>query len=150
MIRIAVVLGAAAVLGCGVKDAPEVNRPNGDGAAVGAAALASSVEVEVDANTVRMVLHVTNPTNRPVTLEFSSGQRYDFAIRTAAGADVWTWSADKMFAQVTGTETIAPGATLDYAETWTPAAGHKGSFVAIARLASTSHPIREQAAFQIP
>jgi hypothetical protein len=149
MIRTAAVFLAVATLGCGVKDTPDVNPPDADGAAVGAAALASSVEVEVHANTVRMVLHVTNPTSRPVTLEFSSGQRYDFAIRTAAGADVWTWSADKLFAQMVGTETIAPGATLDYTETWTPA-GQKGSFVAIARLASTSHPVREQAAFQIP
>ena len=150
MMRTALVFLAVATLGCGVKEAPEVNQPDADSVPAGGGALASSVEVDVNANSVRLVLHVTNPTSRPVRLEFSSGQRYDFAIRTAAGADVWTWSADKLFAQALGTETIAPGATLDYTETWTPAAGQKGSFVAIARLVSTSHPIREQAAFQIP
>ncbi|HEY0305430.1 MAG TPA: BsuPI-related putative proteinase inhibitor [Longimicrobiales bacterium] len=148
MMRMGAFLLLAATLGCGAKDGPESSPPDADGAAAGAT-LASSVEVEVRGDTVRMVLHVTNPTNQPVTLEFNSGQRYDFAIRTAAGADVWTWSADKQFAQMLGTETIAPGATLDYTETWT-AGQQRGSFVAIARLASTSHPIREQAAFQIP
>jgi hypothetical protein len=138
----------AAALGCGANDAPETSPPDTDGGAVGATSLASSVEVEVAGDTVRMVLHVTNPTNQPVALEFPSGQRYDFAVRTTAGADVWTWSADKTFAQMLGTETIAPGATLDYTETWTPG-GQRGSFVAIASLTSTSHPVREQAGFTL-
>jgi hypothetical protein len=111
--------------------------------------LASSVQVEVGGNTVRLVLHVTNPTNQPVALEFSSGQRYDFAIRTAAGQDVWTWSADKSFIQALGTETVASGGTLNYSEVWEPG-NRRGSFVAIARLTSTNHAIREEAAFQIP
>ena len=147
MMRTGVLFLLAAALGCGTKDSPEVNPPDADGAIEDAPSLASSVEVEVVADTVRLVLHVTNPTNQPVRLEFSSGQRYDFAIRTAAGADVWTWSADKLFAQMMSSEEIAPGATLDYAETWV--AGQKGSFVATASLTSTSHPIREQAAFQV-
>jgi hypothetical protein len=146
--RTGVLLLLAAALGCGTKDGPEVNPPDADGAVEGAPALASSVEVEVVADTVRMVLHVTNPTNQPVRLEFSSGQRYDFAIRTAAGADVWTWSADKQFMQMLSSEVVAAGATLDYAETWL-AGNRKGAFVATASLTSTSHPIREQAAFQV-
>lgn len=149
MLRSGMLALVIAALGCGPKDAPQVNSPDANGTAAGTAGLASSVEIEVRPDTVRLVLHVTNPSNQPVRLEFNSGQRYDFAIRTAGGADVWTWSADKLFAQAVGTETIAPGATLDYAETWAPG-NRKGSFVAIARLASTSHPISEQAAFQVP
>ena len=148
MMRMTALVCLVATLGCVAKDSPEADPVNANGAAMGDSALASSVEVEVRANTVRMVLHVTNPMNRPVSLEFPSSQRYDFAIRTADGKDVWTWSADKSFAQALGTETIAPGATLDYSETWTPT-GSKGSYVAIASLTSTNHPIREQAAFSL-
>ncbi len=148
MMRMGAVVLLLAAFGCGVKDAPEADPVDANGGAVAANRLASSVEVEVGANTVRLVLHVTNPTDQPLALEFTSGQRYDFAIRTAEGGDVWTWSADKMFAQVLGTETIAPGASLDYSEVWQPG-DRKGSFVAIASLSSTSHPIREQAAFSL-
>jgi hypothetical protein len=148
MIKTAALILLLATSGCGAKDGPEVNPPNADTNDAGAATLASSVEVEVVADTVRVVLHVTNPTNQPVRLEFSSAQRYDFAIRTAGGMDVWTWSADKGFAAALGSETIAPGGSLDYSEVW-KAGNRKGSFVAVAQLTSTSHPIREQAAFSI-
>jgi hypothetical protein len=148
MMRMGAMVLVLAAFGCGAKDAPEPNPANLDEGALGAKTLASSVEVEVGAKTVRLVFHVTNPTNRPVPLEFTSGQRYDFAIRTSAGTDVWTWSADKMFAQALGTDTLAAGATVDYTTTWAPGA-NKGSFVAIATLTSTNHPIREQAAFSL-
>jgi hypothetical protein len=150
MIRSGALILLCAALGCTSSqpggDAVATESPTGDQLPT---KLASSVQVEVGGNTVRLVLHVTNPTNQPVALEFSSGQRYDFAIRTAAGQDVWTWSADKSFIQALGTETIAPAGTLNYSEVWEPG-NRRGSFVAIARLTSTNHSIREEAAFQIP
>ena len=121
-----------------------------DAAALPSAAgtLASSLSVEVHPDTVRLVFHVTNPTNEPLTLEFSSGQRYDFAIRSGGGDDLWRWSADKSFMQALGAETLAPGATVQYVEVW-PTDGRKGSFVAAAELTSTSHPVQESAQFEI-
>lgn len=110
--------------------------------------LASSLSIEVHPDTVRLVFHVTNPTNEPMALEFSSGQRYDFAIRSASGNDLWRWSADKSFMQALSSESLAPGATLQYVETW-PTGGRKGSFVAAAELVSTSHPVQESAQFEI-
>lgn len=110
--------------------------------------LASSVEVEVGANTVRLVLHVTNPSNQPVTLEFASGQRYDFVVRTAAGEEVWRWSADQMFTQALGSQTINPGATVDFTETWNHG-GRTGSFEAVASLKATNLSVEERAAFAI-
>lgn len=114
----------------------------------GVVKLATSVEVEVGANTVRMVLHVTNPSNQPVVLEFSSGQRYDFAVRMVGGAEVWRWSADQMFTQALGTQTIGPGATVDFTETWNHG-GRTGSFEALASLKATNFAIEERAAFSI-
>jgi hypothetical protein len=110
--------------------------------------LATSVGVEVSDSTARMVLHVTNPSNRPITLEFSSGQRYDFAVRTPEGLDLWRWSADRMFTQALGTETIAPGATLQFTESWN-FGERTGSYVAVAELTATNHRVAESAPFQI-
>lgn len=146
-------LGAAALLigalACGGNQGAETDPSDAAANEDQVSTLASSVEVEIRRDSVRLVLHVTNPTNQPVVLEFSSGQRYDFAVRTAAGADVWRWSADKSFMQALGSETIPAGGTLDYVEVWAPG-NRTGSFVAVAELTSLNHRIREQAAFQLP
>jgi hypothetical protein len=49
-------------------------------------------------------------------LEFSSSQRYDFQIADRAGTVAWHWSADRMFAQMLGSERLAPGATREFRE----------------------------------
>jgi hypothetical protein len=136
------------LLGCGGNSGAAIDPADAAAEGKPASGLVSSVEVEVRGDSVQMVLHVTNPTDRPVVLEFSSGQRYDFAVRSGTGQDVWRWSADKSFLQALGSETIPAGGTVDYSEWW--AAGNRtGSFVAIAELTSTRHRIQEQAAFQL-
>lgn len=149
MMKLGVAIALLGTLGCGGNRGGQIEPPDAAASEGRMSALASSVEVEVRGDTVRMVLHVTNPTNQPVVLEFSSGQRYDFAVRTVTGADVWRWSADKSFMQALGSETIPAGGTLDYAEVWVPGS-RTGPFVAIAELTALNHSIREQAAFQLP
>ena len=56
---------------------------------------------------VRMTLRSTLP--QPVELAFPSSQRFDFIIRDALGTAVYTWSADKQFALLFGTERFGPG-----------------------------------------
>lgn len=111
--------------------------------------LVTSLEIEVGAAAVRFVLHVTNPSTQPVTLEFGTAQRYDFVVQTSGGKEVWRWSADQMFAQMLGEETLEPGASRDYAESWQPGTNH-GSFIAIARLTALHHHAEQRATFEIP
>lgn len=66
---------------------------------------------------IPLVLAVTNTTNRPKTLNFSSGQRYDFVV-TQDGREIWRWSAGKAFIQALGLVTIQPNETLRFRETW--------------------------------
>ena len=68
---------------------------------------------------VPLTLKVTNTTDKPKTLSFSSGQRYDFVI-TRAGREIWRWSAGKAFiqSQALGSITLQPNETLEYHETW--------------------------------
>ncbi|TDA68850.1 MAG: hypothetical protein D9V47_06970 [Clostridia bacterium] len=59
------------------------------------------------------VLVVSNPTNRPVTLQFASAQTHDFVV-TRNGRTVWQASAGKDFAQVWRQEILEPGASRVY------------------------------------
>jgi hypothetical protein len=135
-------------LGCGANHGRETPVADIAQEAVPMTKLATSVEVEVGANNVRMVLHVTNPTNQPVTLEFSSAQKYDFAVLSSDGREVWRWSKDMGFAAALTSQTIPAGATATFSESWQPGT-RSGSFTAIAELTSTSHRLAERTEFQI-
>lgn len=101
--------------------------------------LAGSLEVQLSRDTAYVTLHVTNATDAAVLLEYPSTQRYDFEVRTAAGETLWTWSAARSFAQVLTEERLEAGASLRYSAAWAPA--QPGSYVAVGRLTSTSHPL---------
>ncbi len=57
-----------------------------------------------DMITARLTMRATQPA--PVIVNFPSGQRFDLAIRNRAGETVYSWGRDKLFPQVTGTESI--------------------------------------------
>jgi hypothetical protein len=67
--------------------------------------------------TVALTLTVTNAGSAPVTMQFSSGQKYDFEVRRA-GQVVWRWAADRMFTQALTNLTLAPGERKVFTETW--------------------------------
>jgi hypothetical protein len=64
-----------------------------------------------------MRLCAVNRSVGALVLEFPTSQRFDFVVE-AGGKPVWQWSADKMFAQVLGRETVAPGDSLVYEARW--------------------------------
>jgi hypothetical protein len=114
----------------------------------GAQTLATSLEVQVRSGVVRFILHVTNPTQNAVVLDFGSGQRYDFIVREGGGADVWRWSSDRVFTQAIGTETLAPGGTLSYEAEWRPG-NRSGSFTAIGRVTAQNVELEQRATFEL-
>ena len=57
---------------------------------------------------IAVTLSVSNPTGPEIRFQFSSAQRFDFAIRDANGGQVWRWSEGQMFGQVLGTEVLGP------------------------------------------
>jgi len=67
-------------------------------------------------------LRVENRGDEPVDLSFPTGQRVRVALSPADADDdadpIWRSDAEKMFAQVLGTETIEPGETLTFAAAW--------------------------------
>jgi len=58
-----------------------------------------------------------NISNRTITLNYSTAQRFDF-IALVGGRVVWRWSADRAFAQVTGTVTLRPGQLQVFRVIW--------------------------------
>jgi hypothetical protein len=77
--------------------------------------LTSSKAVYAEGEPVELTLQVVNRGPRPVTLQFRDAQRYDFLIQNAQGQEVWRWSANQMFAQILGQETLSSdGGELTY------------------------------------
>lgn len=68
--------------------------------------------------TVRFTLTVRNNSSAPVTVTLPTGQRYDFVVRSSGGGEVWRWSRDRAFTQIFGEQTLAPGQTLTFSDTW--------------------------------
>ena len=66
---------------------------------------------------VKMMLEVKNTSRTAVTIEYPSGQRYDFQLLDSKHNVLYTWSADKAFPQMTGSLTIAGGKTQTFSET---------------------------------
>ncbi len=57
---------------------------------------------------------VKNQTEKIVTLNFSSSQRFDYAVKSKEGKDVYLFSSVAMFLQVVGEEEVKQGESLIY------------------------------------
>ena len=136
---------AAAVVGC----SPSVPTPAMDAGAGSPPELGSSLNVRVVEDSVQLEIHVTNVTSSPIVLEFTSTQRYDFTVATGAGEGVWTWSAARSFAQVMESETLQPGESRRYMETWW-GGGREGDYAVTARVVSTNYPVELRTTFRLP
>jgi hypothetical protein len=68
--------------------------------------------------TVEVELRIANAGSAPVSVTFTSGQRFDLAIRRPRGDEVWRWSHDKAFIQVIETLTLEPGQSFSFQIPW--------------------------------
>ncbi len=69
--------------------------------------------------TVVMNITVANPFNEPVTLQFTSGQTYDFVIWDSNDQNVWQWSDDKVFTMALQQRELAAGDSYQVSTRWT-------------------------------
>lgn len=89
-------------------------------------------------------LTVINTSRAPVTLQFASGQHYDFEVRRA-GETVWRWSAGRMFTQAVTSLTLRPRERQVFTETWGQQDNHgqpvpAGTYEAVAVLTTMARP----------
>lgn len=111
--------------------------------------LGSSMNVRVVEDTVLLEIHVTNVASSPISLEFTSTQRYDFEIATPDGESVWRWSAARSFGQALGEEALQPGESRRYTATWV-GSGQEGDFLATGWIVSTNYPVELRTGFRLP
>lgn len=140
------VVALAAVMGACSPESPPPQVEPGPGSPP---ELGSSLNVQVVADSVRLELHVTNVTSEPLVLEFSSTQRYDFAVDHTNGEGAFRWSAAHSFAQMLSTEELAAGESRRYTASW-PAPEGAGDYVATAWLTSSNYPVELRTVFRVP
>ena len=63
-------------------------------------------------------LAITVAVREPMTLYYRTSQRYDLAVVNSEGQEVWRWSRDRTFAQVTEEVPLEANEMLSFAETW--------------------------------
>ena len=64
---------------------------------------------------VGVTYRLTNVSDEPVTLPFSSGQRYDLVLHNESGV-VWGWSWTRLFTAEAGELVLAPRDTFQFEE----------------------------------
>ena len=82
---------------------------------------------------IELTLELQNNSDQPLVLDFSSGQRYDFAILRTPADTVWSWSEERMFMQMLGQETVQPNQVLVYREQVSPQLP-AGTFTIVGRI----------------
>jgi hypothetical protein len=70
----------------------------------------------VKGGALTMSLVIENNTKDVVTLNHTSGQKYDFKLFDDKGENVYTWSADKMFIAALGTTELQPGEKIEFSD----------------------------------
>jgi hypothetical protein len=63
-------------------------------------------------------LAMTVAVRDPMTLYYRTSQRYDLAVTNSQGQEVWRWSRDRTFAQVTEEVPLEANGMLSFPETW--------------------------------
>ncbi len=117
-------LGAPLLTGCGGSSNGSSNVPlpvqPPPASADQLAVVARSTQTQWRVGTpVALEIEVKNVSDRAAALQFSSGQRFDFAAtREGETQPVWRWSMDKVFTQIFGSQTLSAGQSLKFSATW--------------------------------
>lgn len=70
---------------------------------------------------IKITMTVKNRQKSAVTLQFSSGQRFDLEIRRGKnknGEKVWQWAEGRMFTMALGSQTLKPTETMTFTTTY--------------------------------
>jgi len=100
-------------------------------------------------DTIQVTLEVANRTAEPITLVFSTSQRFDLAIEDDEGNELWRWSRGKLFLQVLGEETLgSEGPPLAY-HTEAPGPADPGRYRLHGALATAGQAFRASTFFNV-
>lgn len=80
--------------------------------------LQTTVQVNREKKGVKLQFSITNISNKPIQLQFSSGQEFDYFIYNKNRELVYQWSEGRFFTQAIKTITLEPNDQLAYTEYW--------------------------------
>ena len=95
---------------------------------------------------VQMIFRVVNTSQKPITYNFATGQRFDVRAERGKGLTVWKWSSGRLFSQSLASVTVASGKVLIYLAVWSgrDSSGSPvvpGVYVLVARSTSSNHSV---------
>lgn len=70
-------------------------------------------------DTIVLNLFKLNLSQKPIKLNYNTGQRYDFKIDYPSGHTLWLWSKNKSFIEALGSVRLDVGQSILYTETFT-------------------------------
>ncbi len=68
-------------------------------------------------DSIEMKISIINNTKKSITINYSSGQKFDFALLDEDRNVLYRWSADKLFTMELNSTTIEPGKTQEFSDT---------------------------------
>jgi len=74
-------------------------------------------DATLKADSLEMKLSIVNNSKRTITINHSSGQKYDFALMDADKNLIYSWSANKIFMTMLTSSVIEAGKSIVYVET---------------------------------
>lgn len=108
--------------------------------------LDSSLDVDVEADSVAFTFRVRNVGDDARDLSFRNGKTADIAVREGE-TEVWRWSDGGMFTQALRTVTLGPGETITHEGRWENP--KSGEYTVEATLAATNVMVEENTRFQV-
>ncbi|MBR7554600.1 BsuPI-related putative proteinase inhibitor [Allobacillus sp. GCM10007491] len=103
---------------CGASD-ESGNEPNvNDQGDFEVKSLSFDVDVKAKDNVAVFEINLSNDSEKPVQLTFSSGQQYEIVINESSGEKVYKFSEGRMFTQAIIEEEIAAGDELSFEQEW--------------------------------
>lgn len=81
--------------------------------------LALSQKIYQVGDTAVLTLFKLNLSQKPIRLNYNTGQRYDFKIIYPSGHTLWMWSKNKSFIEALGSVDLDVGQSILYTETFT-------------------------------
>ena len=111
--------------------------------------VAASMEVKLQGDEVRFLLHVTNTGDRPLEFTFPSSQRFEFVVQDEDGDEVWRWSEGMAFLQAISHATLAPGETWNFDAAWEPG-NRTGRYQVVGKVTASGHDVQQTSGFELP
>jgi hypothetical protein len=92
----------------------------------------------VDLGNGKFRYKITNQTDKDITFQFTSSQRFDYAVKSENGEQLFLFSSVAQFLAVLGEETLKPGEELHYDIDLAELNLEKGKYILEAWLTPTS------------